>query len=259
MGERMLPVSLINRLLRRRGLGCRPDPADARDRPLGALLGALAVSPPPASASVRSALVAPKDQGWTSSCTGQAWVQAIRTTLLHRGAECPDLSALFSYWLGRAEWGGERRDEGSHLRTAAKAMVRFGCATESAWPMVSARVNKQPPFGAFRSGHDLRGLRGYYRVAAGDVDGVRRAIAAGYAVVGGWRIDQAFVDATGPAVLDVPTGSIVGGHAWVLENYAADSTFGILNSWGPTWKMNGRARMTAAFVARGSDIWACAA
>jgi hypothetical protein len=188
-----------------------------------------------------------------------AWAQAVRTTLLRRGVGCPELSALFSYYAGRAEWGGQRKDSGSHLRSAAKAMMRFGCASEAAWPFDSLRVNKQPTFSAFRSAHDLRGLRAYARIADGDVDGVRRAIAAGHAVTAGWKIDRAFQLHDGKGVLDVPRGPIIGAHAWVLEDYASDGTFGLINSWSERWANAGRARMTEAFVAQARDMWTCAA
>jgi hypothetical protein len=253
-------MSLVNRLLRRPGLGFLSDPLDARDKPLGALLGTfLEGSPPPPSASVRNDSVRPYDQGASSSCTGQAWAQAVRTTLIHRGVNCPPLSALFAYYVSRAEWGAERKDAGSHLRTTAKAMMRFGCAADATWPMVGLRVNKQPPIAAFRSAFDLRGLRGYFRIAEGDVDGVRRAIANGNAVTAGWKIDREFQRHDGKSVLDVRRGTIIGAHAWVLEDYAADSTFGMINSWSASWGDQGRARLTAAFVAQAHDVWACAA
>lgn len=239
-----------------RGLGCRPDPEDARDRELGQLLGVLASSPPPASASVAHPLVVPRDQGPTQSCTGQAVAQAVRLAYLAQGVECPDLSALAPYWWGRSEWGGERVDDGSHLRTTIRAVQRFGCPSEEAWPFAAARVQRSPGWAATRDAYDRRGVRGYYRIVSGDVDGVRRAIAAGLPVVGGWRVDRPFTRSEGPLVIDAPQESTIGGHAVVLEDYEPDGTFGLLNSWGTSWRNGGRARVTETFVSLGQDLWA---
>lgn len=249
-------MTLWNRILGRPGLGCLPDPEDSRDRPLGVLLGALADSPPPASASVRSPLVGPKNQAGTNSCTGMGASQGLREAFLFRGVECPELSALFPYFLGRAEFGGERSDAGSYCRTTLKAVMRFGCAAESVWPFGAGKVNRQPSWGAFRSGHDLKGMRGYYRITGGDVDGVRRAIADGRPVVGGWEVDRAFTETSGPLVIGGALGPVIGSHAVVIDGYGGDGTFDLLNSWGSSWRNNGRAFVTEEFIARGRDLWA---
>jgi hypothetical protein len=210
------------------------------------------MSPPPASASVRSSLVNARDQGRTNSCTGQAWSQALRLAWLRKGKDCPELSALDNYWKGRAEFGGQREDDGSYLRTGAKAVVRFGCATEAAWPFRTGRVNRRPSWAADRSGHDSRGVRGYYRLYS--ADDVKRSIAHGYPVVGGWDVDRDFLDYTGGVIEGTDVARVVGGHAVVIESYAGD-VFTILNSWG-NWGEDGRGRVSEAWVAGGRDLWA---
>ncbi len=242
-------------LLRRQGRGYLPDKPDARDFAAKDLLGAIA-EPLPAFASVRHPDVKPKDQGGTESCTAQATAQGFRTVELHQGGTCPDLSALFNYYAGRAEWGGQNLDAGSFLRTAIKAAIKFGFAPETEWPFRELAVNKQPTWNAFRAAHDLRGPHGYHRCDPGDADEVRRAIAQGYPVVGGWLVDSAFCQSSGPTVIDVITGAPVGGHALLVDEYFSDGTFAILNSWSTNWRAQGRARITEAFVRRGIDLWA---
>jgi len=241
-----------------RGLGYLRDPEDSRDHPIGALLGGLYDSPPPTSASVQRPEVQPRDQGPTNSCTGQAWSQALRIAFLVAGRPCPELSALHNYFWSRAQWGGERHDGGSFLRTGGKGVIQAGCSTEAAWPFNPELVNHRPSWAADRSGHDFRGVRGYYRIPTGDVDGVRRAIAAGHPVVGGWDVDNAFVNFDGHGAIDAPSGEIVGGHALVIESYSADGLFRLLNSWGSSWGEAGRASVTEAWVGSGSDLWAVA-
>lgn len=235
------------------------DPADARDKAPADLLGAeLAFSPPPAVALVRDTRVVPRDQGNTSSCTGQAWSQALRLAWLRKGRDVPELSALHNYFWSRAQFGSQRRDEGAYLRTGAKAVMMAGCATERAWPFVAERVNRRPSWAADRSGHDARGVRGYYRIPSGDVDGVRRAIAAGHPVVGGWDVDKAFTENRGAVIDGTDTAEVVGAHAVVIEAYWHDGTLALLNSWGTGWGREGRAIVSEAWVAGGRDLWAVA-
>lgn len=234
-----------------RGLGYLKDPDDQRDAPLSIAIGA---SPPPASASVRHPLVNARDQGDTQSCTGQAWSQALRLAWLRKGKDPGELSALDNYWKGRARDGIQRADEGSYLRNGAWAAIKFGCATEKAWPFRVWVVNRRPSWAADRSGHDSRGARGYYR-CFGPVD-VRRAIASGFPVVGGWEVDRRFVNYDGGIIDGTDTAEVVGGHAVVVESYDRDSTFQILNSWGTGWGESGRAWVSEAWIAGGRDLWA---
>lgn len=241
-----------------RRFGYLPDPPDVGDEKhkLSARLGARAESPPPASASVKHASVGPKDQGGTSSCTGQAVAQAVRLAYLYAGEECPELSALWTYFNARAEYGGERSDDGSFLRTAIKGgVVRMGIPPETAWPMLDYRVNMQPGPNAYRQAYDRKGVRGYHRIESGDVDAVRRAIASGFPVVGGWQVGEDFVNWNGQGVISGQT-MIVGGHAMPIVAYNADGAFELLNSWGWTWGRNGYAVVDDMFIAAGQDLWA---
>lgn len=238
-----------------RRFGYLRDPRDARDKSFAVKLGRFADSPPPASASLERVDVRPKDQGGTSSCTGQAVSQAVRLAYLNKGIGCPELSALDAYYRGRAEYGGQLDDAGSYLRSVVSAVVKGGIADERAWPFSEFDVNRNPNALARRSAYDRRGARGYYRLEPGDVDGVRRAIAAGYPVVGGWQVGQSFVDWDGRGVI---SGQVmpIGGHAMAIVSYAADGTFRLLNSWGLAYGVNGYAVVDDMFVASVVDAWA---
>lgn len=249
-------MGLLGSLLGRRGFGYRPDPTDERDFRFGTLLGGLAASEPPPSASLRHRNVGPKDQGATSSCVGQAWSQALRLAYLRAGHDCPELSALDIYFKARAEHHDQAVDAGSYLRTGGAGVIKFGAAEESVWPMRVLVVNKQPPWAAFKSAYDRRGLRGYHRIAAGDVASVRRAIAMGFPVVGGWQLTQAFLDWNGRGTIPAQRGRFVGGHAMPIVGYAADGTFELLNSWGSGWGVSGYAITDEEFIAMGTDLWA---
>lgn len=249
-------LRVIQTALGRKGLGYRQDPPDARDFRIEAHLGALASSPPPPSASVKNPSVGPKDQGATISCAGQSTSQAVRLAYLRAGYQCPDLSALYAYYLGRSYEGEEHNDDGAVIRDVIKALQAFGEADESHWPFKPSKVNKQPSVGAYRDGYKRKGVRGYHRISQGDVDSVRRAIAAGYPVVGGWSLSQSFLDWDGVKVITAQQAPFVGGHAMPIVAYGADGTFELLNSWGSSWGRGGYAMVDESFVAKGTDLWA---
>jgi len=237
----------------RHGLGYRRDPVDPRDRPL-ARLGL--VSPPPASASLRSRVDSVLDQANTQSCVAHAWDQALRIGDHIDGQRAPALgSALFLYYNSRAWHGDEHRDEGTYLRTCAQGLVRFGRAPDRLWPFDLRRVNDRPSWKAYRSAYDLRGPRGYYRIPSGDLAAVRSAIAAGKPVVFGMSVDLAFLADDGPSVIGDPEGRAAGGHAMCIVGYEGDN-FEIVNSWGIGWRDGGFAWLTANRLATATDLWA---
>ena len=237
-----------------RSLGCKKDKHDPRDKHLGVLLRARGPLALPSSADLRDARVTPRDQSRTSSCTGQSTSQGVRLAYLKAGEDCPELSALFPYLLGRAETGEEKVDGGSSLRDVIQAGKRFGFATEAAWPFHNERVNVSPSHTAYRSAFDRRGLRGYYRVP-NEPDAVRSALAAGYPVVGGWQVSEAFLDWNGKDPIGVQTSNIVGGHAILLIAYEPGA-FWLMNSWGTSWGRNGYALVTEDFIRQMDDGWA---
>jgi hypothetical protein len=115
-------------------------------------------------------------------------------------------------------------------------------------------VNDAPGRLARRSAHDLRGPRGYYRIDPYP-DDVRRAIAAGFPVIGGFPVDRAFVDYRGQGVL-TSARSRLGLHAIVLSGYERDSTFNGPGSWGFIYGRNGHHVVDEEFVRTGIDLWA---
>jgi len=237
----------------RRGFGYRPDPADERDWSIGRLGLGLAV---PAAASLRGHVDAVLDQGGTQSCVAHAWAQALRIGDHIDGQSAPTLaSVLFLYFNSRAWHDDEETDGGTYLRTCAQGLVRFGRAPDRLWPFDFARVNARPSWKAYRAAYDLRGPRGYYRIANGDLAGVRSAIAAGKPVVLGMAVDAAFVDDHGPLVIGEPDGPAVGGHAMCVVGYNGEN-FELVNSWGTGWRNGGFAWLTSGRLATATDLWA---
>lgn len=236
-----------------RGLGYLRDPADHRDWPI-ARLGLGAVLPP--SVSLRARVDTVLDQGATQSCVAHAWVQALRIGDHVDGRVSPELaSRLFVYFNARAIHGGEHQDGGTFLRTCAQGLVRFGRPGEHLWPFEQRHINDHPSWKAYRAAYDWRGPRGYYRIANGDLASIRVALASGKPVVFGMDVDMAFLDNAGPTLIGPAEGAAVGGHAMCVVGYDGED-FEIVNSWGPTWRDGGFARLTPARMETATDLWA---
>lgn len=240
------------------GLGCRPDAHDPRDRLFSARLARLGtLSPLPLIATIRDDRVGPKNQLRSSSCVGQSTSQAQRLSYLKRGVDCPDLSALYVYRLARNE-EGILEDAGAQIRLAMQAIQAEGVAPESTWPFSMARVNTPVPFSVTRKARALFGVRSYYRIAVGDFDGIKRALANGFGVTAGFPVTLAFEQWNGIDLIGAQTGTIEGYHALPITSFDASSAttaWEFLNSWG-NWGRGGYGVANDDFIRQASDIWA---
>lgn len=233
------------------GFGYKPDPADARDLLLAARLAPMDLG---REGTVWSPRANVKGQRRTSSCVGQSVAQGKRLAYLRQGIDCPELSGRAAYRLALTVDGTDA-DEGTHLRSAIRAVQKLGCPTEAAWPFSEAAITAQLTPAAVHSGYDHRGLRGYYRIARGDADGIRRALFAGFPVVAGWSVGPAFMAYTGKGLVDIESEH-TGGHALCLHSYAADTTFRGVNSWTTAWGQAGHFTATERWVCTATDVWA---
>lgn len=229
-----------------RGMGYVHDKMPDGVRPLHTLIGVSSILPP--SASVRDSRVSPKNQSSTDSCLGMSSAQAWRLSALKLGLDCPELSGLVPYKLGRASIGMADQDNGMTYGGAVAAVTRFGMASEESYPFSVLKVNWNIPATALHDAYDRRGVRGIYSIDPGDANGVRRALAKGISVIGAWAVDAAFMKNAGDTLIDVPTGPILGYHSMVIEDYDADGSFGILNHYDIVWRLNGRCRFTEAMT-----------
>jgi len=234
-------------------LGCLPDPPDARDVPLGSVLARAEL---PAQASVWDDRVAIRDQGATSSCVGQAVATGLRLAYLRAGQPCPTLSARALYRLALGP-SRDVRDGGTWLRACIAATRKIGSPSEAAHPGVQ-EILEPVPLGAAMDGADRWGARRYYRIESGDTDGIRRALAAGLPVVGGWLVGDAFMSYGGRGLVR-PELRTLGGHALCLAGYATQAGepwFSGVNSWGLAWGAGGMFHASEDWAALGRDLWA---
>lgn len=232
------------------GLGYIPDAPDERDQHFAKLGTPRAI---PAAFSMRSLVVEPLDQKDTSSCVAHAWVQALRIADRVAGATHPQLSSrLFVYFGARSYDGGAIVDQGTQLRSAARALTKFGRPPESAWPFDPRYINDSPPWGAYREAYDYKGPAGYYRVTT--VDEIKQALAASKPVVGGRDVSNSIFDYRS-GIYNPPNESSIGGHAMVFTGYGPDH-LEICGSWGPGYGEGGFMRVSPAWARGFTDLWA---
>jgi hypothetical protein len=244
----------IGSLLRRRKYGYRVDPLDQRDRFFRELGAPEAVGYPESASLLKTPLLI-KDQSRTSSCPGQALAQGVRIAYsVGNTAPCPDLSALFIYYNARQEDARGMADDGCTLRGAIKSVQKFGVCPESKWPMSLLKVNKMPKWAAYRGAHDRRGLRGYYRIDPNDIAAVKAAIASKRPVLGGWQVNERFLQYTG-GVMTALAPPFLGGHALVLMAYTP-TYFRFINSYGTLYGEGGYGDVDQSFVRQAQDLWA---
>lgn len=238
--------ALVNAAQGKRGMGYIHAPLPDSVKPLHTLIGASSILPE--SASVWDPRVSAKYQSATDACLGFSVAQAWRLSALKRGLDCPDLSGLFPYKLGRASIGMDSVDAGMTYGAMTAAVERFGLASEESYPFSLLKVNFNVTASALHDAYDRRGVRGIYSIDNGDTDGVRRSLSKGIPLVGAFQVDGYFMQNIGPELIDLPGGPILGNHAVVIVDYAADGTFGILNHYDIVWRNLGRARFTERYM-----------
>lgn len=105
--------------------------------------------------------------------------------------------------------------------------------------------------------HDVNGdvyrIAGYAGVNPRDHDAVRHAIATHRGVLIGFMVTKQWAAGGGAEFTDGP-GDDLGGHAMYLPGYDPDGPDG-LNTWGPGWSGDGRAKLPWAYWDR--NVWEC--
>ncbi len=145
------------------------------------------------------------------------------------------------------------------LRSAIKAMIRFGLPPERYWPYESARVTPTPDGFVYGAGHKMRRclyLRLDGRTQSGDetLDVVRSFLASGFACVCGFQLPSTVSDL--PEIyFPVSRDDGNDGHAVLVVGYDDDrwirSEKGALlvqNSWGKQWGDGGFGWLPYAYV-----------
>ncbi len=240
---------------RRPGLGYIPDPLDRRDWEFDKLgLGSTSNLD---QASLEGHVPIVLNQGSTSSCVMQTFGSAIHIMESRAGLPFMPVSMRFGYYNSRRMHGAHNRDSGTHLRSCAKAMDRFGLADDKYWKWSSSRfaINKRPSFAAYMRAHPRRGGK-YVKIfdyGQRRIEAICTAISEGYPVGFGTALERSFQTSRGAEFINRPAKSakLIGRHAMLIVGYkyANDQIwFRVLNSWGTGWRDGGYCWLPSNYI-----------
>src|SRR5690349_17154105 len=223
-----------------RGFGWIPDVPDQRDH--------LYAAPPqylkalPLSTDLRAKCPPVYDQGALGSCTANAIAAAIEFDRMKQKLSDFVPSRLFIYYNERLIEGTVPIDSGAMIRDGIKSVASDGVCPEAEWPYDVAKLTKRPTAQCYKDARLDRAVS--YQRLVQDVNQMKGCLASGYPFVFGFTVYESFesdaVRKTGHAPMPRTGERAVGGHAVMAVGYdEAKQWFGVRNSWGAGWGMNG--------------------
>jgi C1A family cysteine protease len=234
-----------------RKFGWRPDLPDHRD---------LRFSVPkrvkiPDFVDLRKYCSTIEDQGAIGSCTANALVGALEVLENQKWGKWADLSRLFLYWNERDMIGETGSDSGAYIRDGVKSLVKQGVCLERIWEYDAKKLFKKPCSQAYNEALLHKVIR-YERIA--NIDEANAALAMGFPVVFGFTVYSNFMDIGSDGMMEMPRGSVEGGHAVLCVGYNRPKKFRIVrNSWGEEWGDRGNFYMPDEYFDSNlcSDMW----
>lgn len=203
----------------------------------------------------------------TGSCTGNGSARiggfaAMNGYVQNSNVPCDlPFSRLFIYGNARKMEGTFRRDAGAQIRDVMKVIASIGMCSELLWPYIESKFNVWPDQKCFDEALKFTGVE-YSRVNNLSRQDIVGSLLQGYPVIIGIKVYQSFeseaVAKTGIVPMPGKNERCLGGHCVVIEEYDMNADrFGLANSWGTEWGMDGYFTLPGDYICSSlsNDAW----
>lgn len=237
--------------------GWLPDIPDQRDYRLQSFERQMLDAQLPAAVDLSQEIDWVYDQGALGSCVGNAAATIFRFTDNKQGGLNIKPSRLQIYYDARKLEGWQDWDSGAFIRDALKTLGAKGVSSEDTWPYDINKFAQQPPPEVYVEAEKHQSLT-YMRVDH-NLSAMKSCLAAGYPIIIGFTVYSNFFDADDDGVANMPSGSVLGGHAVAIVGYDnAANRFKCANSWGEGWGNKGFFTIPYAYLTSSNlsdDLW----
>jgi C1A family cysteine protease len=235
-------------------LGCRKDPGDLRDIPMGLVLPAV---PVPLRIDYTARMSPVRDQGDEGTCVAFASVVGVKEYEDRREyRKIIELSPRYLYSLCK-EFDGAPEEEGTYPRVAMKILFKYGVCPEIFWPYKPHQTNDHKP------GADLKAR--IYRIKAyarlNSLLEMKRSLLVNGPFLAGVKVFDSWfnpgVARTGLVPMPKKGEDLAGGHAICFVGYDdRKKIFKFKNSWSKEWADRGYGYLKYEYLSRYcQDAW----
>jgi hypothetical protein len=218
-------------------LGCKKDPRDLRDIPMGLVLPEI---PVPLKVDYTSKMTPVRDQGHEGTCVGFASVVGVKEYEDQKEyCKLVELSPRYIYSLCK-KYDGIPEEEGTYPRVAMKMLLKYGVCPEYFWPYQPHQTNDHKP-GADKKAKIYR-IKAYARLGA--LQEMKRSLLVNGPFLAGVEVFDSWfnpsVARTGLVPMPKENDSLAGGHAICIVGYdERKKLFKFKNSWSAKWADQG--------------------
>jgi C1A family cysteine protease len=217
-------------------LGWLPDLPSPKDWRLPLRAGPPALFP--SEIDLRLAMPPVYDQSALGACAPNASADVFRFVDQLQGGANVDPSRLALYYDARALRGWQDRDSGSYIRDNLKVLAELGAAPERLWPYNIVNYTQKPPIEAYNAALSHQAI-GYFRLDH-NLNAFKSCLADGFPFIIGSTLFENFTEMSPDGLVPMPSGSEIGGHAYVVCGYRdSNRLFICKNSWGLNWGKQG--------------------
>jgi C1A family cysteine protease len=167
------------------------------------------------------------------------------------------MSRLFVYYNARKlDKLPKMSDYGTYIKSAIKAVKKWGASPEKAWPYRQGKVNRKPSRKSYRTARRFRIVE--YAKIGDKLSDMQECLAAGYPFAFGIPVYDSFmkVGKSGRAKIPKLSENMLGGHAMLCVGYSKPGKYFIVkNSWGRSYGKKGYVYIPFKYMAQANECW----